>query len=336
MRVVITGAAGFIGANLVHHWRRSRPADAIVAYDALTYAGRRESLPQAERAGHFEFVHGDVGDAPRLTAALQGADLVIHLAAESHNDRAVVDPERFLRTNVVGTSTLLEVARHLDLPRLHHVSTDEVFGSLELDTSKRFTEESPYRPRGPYAATKAASDLLVQAWGATYGMRATISNCGNNFGPYQFPEKLIARAIVRLIRGETVPLYGDGRHVRDWIYVADHCTALETVALHGRPGRTYLVGAENERSNTEVIHRLLEEFGRGEESVVSVADRPGHDRRYAIDPRRIQEELGWKAQFHFEAALHETANWYRTHPDWWTPLLAEASATLPTARAVPP
>ena len=326
MRVVITGGAGFIGSNLARYWVRQHPGDRLTVYDALTYAGRRESLRDLEGSHNFQFVRGDVRDGVALDAVIRDAELVIHLAAETHNDRAVSDPAPFVSTNIVGTATLLEACRRHDVPRLHHVSTDEVFGSLPLDAPEKFTEASPYRPHGPYSASKASADHLVRAWHDTYGLPVTLSNCSNNFGPYQFPEKLIALAITRLLSGGTVPLYGDGLHVRDWIFVDDHCSALDLVAHRGRNGATYLVSAGVELPNVDVVRRLLRQFGAGEEAVERVRDRPGHDRRYALDARRIREELGWQPQHDFDRALALTVEWYRNNESWWRPLLPTATA----------
>lgn len=321
MKVLLTGGAGFIGANLAHYWTSQHPDDELVVFDALTYAGRRESILELEGRPGFQFVHGDIADRTTMRAALDDVDLVLHLAAESHNDRAIQDPMLFLRTNIFGTAALLEECRRRDIARFHHVSTDEVFGMLPLDQPDRFTEDSPYRPRGPYPASKAAADHLVRAWGETYGVRYTISNSGNNVGPYQFPEKLIPLSIVRLLRGQVIQLYGDGLHVRDWIYVVDHCEAIDAIAHRGINAATYLVSAENELSNLAVARRLLHLFNRGESDIEFIADRPGHDRRYALDPRRLREELGWRPRHAFDAALRSTVDWYRTHASWWEPLL---------------
>jgi dTDP-glucose 4,6-dehydratase len=325
VKVVITGGAGFIGSNLTHRWILTHPEDSVVVLDALTYAGRRESLLPLEQLPRFQFVHGDICDPRTVGSTLTGADLVVHLAAESHNDRAVKDPMPFIRTNVEGTAALLEACRKLDIPRFHHVSTDEVFGSLSLEDRQGFTEETPYRPRGPYSASKASADHLVRAWFETYGLPVTLSNCSNNFGPYQYPEKLIALAIARLLSGGKVPLYGDGLHVRDWIFVEDHCEALDVIAHHGKPGRTYLVSAGMELPNIDVVHRILAQFGKGEEGIERVADRPGHDRRYALDAGRLREELGWKPRHDFDTALKMTIDWYRQNENWWRPLLSGPS-----------
>jgi len=325
VRVLLTGGAGFIGSNLAHLWRALRPTDELVVLDALTYAGHRVSLAALEGSPGFSFVRGDVVDRDTVLNAMRGAELVLHLAAESHNDRAIAEPMPFVRTNVEGTANLLECARRLDVARFHHVSTDEVFGSLPLDSPHRFTLDSPYAPRSPYAASKAAADHLVRAWSETYGLQTTISNCGNNFGPFQHPEKLIPLAIVRLLAGEPFPLYGDGRNVRDWIYVEDHCRALIEIASRGSPGRTYLISAESERSNADVVGQVVRLLGAPPSLVRRVPDRPGHDRRYALDPTRTRLELGWAAETPFEEGMRRTVEWYRQHRDWWSPLLSSGT-----------
>ncbi len=322
MKVVLTGGAGFIGSNLAHHWAARHPEDTVLVVDALTYAGRRESLADLNHRPGFSFLKGDITDPHVWDEALPGTDLVLHLAAETHNDRAIADPLVFVRTNVLGTAQLLEGCRRHDVPRLHHVSTDEVFGSLALDSPDRFDENSPYRPRGPYSASKASADHLVRAWSETYGLAYTLSNCGNNFGPFQHPEKFIPLAITRALRGGRIPLYGDGKNVRDWIYVIDHCEAVDLIAHRGQVGSTYLVSAENELSNLEVLRRLLALLGTDWKIVEHVTDRPGHDRRYALDPGRLKAELGWQPRFTFDEGLEATVEWYRAHETWWSPLLA--------------
>jgi len=329
MKVVITGGAGFIGSNLVHYWTRQHPDDSVTVVDALTYAGRRASLSDLEGRRGFEFRVADIGDANAMREAVRDVELVLNLAAETHNDRAIVDPLPFARTNVLGTMVLLEACRKADVGRFHHVSTDEVYGSLALDDPARFTENTPYSPRGPYSASKASSDHLVRAWHETYGLNATISNCGNNFGPYQHPEKLIPLAITHLIRGARVPIYGDGKNVRDWIYVEDHCSALDLIAHRGANGATYLVSAENELSNRELVTKLAAHFGKGPEVLESVTDRAGHDRRYALDPGKLRSELGWRPRVAFEDALGRTVAWYRENPSWWTPLLSPEGSRAP-------
>lgn len=326
MKVVITGGAGFIGSNLARYWRIHHPDDAVVVLDALTYAGHRESIHDLESNGSFRFARADLCDASQVRATIQGADLVIHLAAETHNDRAIADPMPFVRTNVEGTAVLLEAVRQLEIPRFHHVSTDEVFGSLELDSPARFDESSPYRPRGPYSASKAAGDHLVRAWHETYGLPVTLSNCSNNFGPFQHPEKLIPLAITRLLTGGKIPVYGDGRNVRDWIHVDDHCRAIDAVCARGKIGSTYLVSAGWELPNLEVVQRILRQFGKGSESIEFVRDRPGHDRRYALDSRRLREELDWRPVHTFDEGLAATIDWYRANEGWWRTMISTAGA----------
>jgi dTDP-glucose 4,6-dehydratase len=323
VKVVITGGAGFIGSNLVHHWHRVHPEDMLVVYDLLTYAGHRESLRDIEHTNNYEFVHGDILDSRLVRETLDGAELVVHLAAETHNDRAIFEPKLFVRTNVEGTATLLEGVRHAGVRRFHHVSTDEVFGSLELTDPGRFTTNSLYRPRSPYAASKAAADHLVRAWGETYGIDYTISNCGNNFGPYQHPEKLIPMAITRLLRGQPVPIYGDGLNVRDWIFVQDHCEAIDLIAHRGRPKATYLISAECEKTNIDIVTRLLKALARDAGLLRHVADRPGHDRRYSLDPSQLKSELGWRANTAFDDGIQKTVEWYRSNETWWRPFLRE-------------
>ena len=332
VKVVITGGAGFIGSNLAHYWARTHKADQLVVLDALIYSGHRESLADLEKEGRVAFVRGDVTDPRAVTEALRDTELVLHLAAESHNDRAIEDPLPFVRTNVVGTAVLLEAARKVDLPRFHHVSTDEVFGSLPLEGNALFTLNTAYQPRSPYAASKAAGDHLVRAWSETYGMDVTISNCGNNYGPFQHPEKLIPLAITRLLRDEPVPVYGDGRNVRDWIYVEDHCAAIDLVAHRGRTGATYLVSAQAERSNNEVVKQLLKILEKDASLMVYVKDRPGHDRRYSLDSSVLRTELGWRPRVGFEEGLQRTVEWYRSNESWWLPILGR-NASLPSTES---
>jgi dTDP-glucose 4,6-dehydratase len=332
VRVLITGGAGFIGSNLAHYWLGNHPEDRVTVYDSLTYAGHRASLAGLSRNPRFSFVEGDIRDSALLSRTLNDIDLVVHLAAESHNDRAIADPMVAVHTNAVGTAVLLEACRRSRISRFHHVSTDEVYGSLPLESGDRFTLASPYAPRGPYSASKAASDHFVRAWFETYGVPTSISNSGNNFGPYQHPEKLIPRTITNLLLGKSVPLYGDGKNIRDWIYVEDHCSALDLISRRGTPGRTYLVSAQNERSNRELVGLILKRFSLSAERIVFVPDRPGHDRRYALDPSALVQELAWKPRYPFDEALFATIDWYRSHRDWWQPLLTEESSNPNTAR----
>ena len=318
MRLLVTGGAGFIGANFVHSTVREHPGDVVTVVDALTYAGSRESLRGVEDS--IELVEGDIADVDVIDPLVAAADAVVHFAAETHVDNALADPRPFLHSNVTGTFAVLEAVRRHGV-RLHHVSTDEVYGDLELDGPTRFTEATPYNPSSPYSATKAAADMLVRAWVRSYGVHATISNCSNNFGPYQHIEKFIPRQITNILTGRRPKLYGTGANVRDWIHVDDHNSAVRAILERGEAGRTYLIGADNEQSNLAVLQSLLEIMGRDPDDFDHVTDRSGHDLRYAIDPSTLRDELGWTpARTDFTEALRETVEWYRTHPDWWAPL----------------
>jgi len=318
--VLVTGGAGFIGANFVRWLLRERPAVRIVTLDALTYAGRRENLPEDER---HRFVHGDIRDRALVEKLLReyAIDTLVHFAAESHVDRSILGPEAFVQTNIVGTFQLLEAARAVGLKRFHHVSTDEVFGSLGPHDPP-FTETTPYDPRSPYSASKAASDHLVRAYVHTFGLPATISNCSNNYGPFQFPEKLIPLMIANARAGKPLPVYGDGKQVRDWLYVEDHCEALVAVIERGRVGETYNIGGGVQPTNLEVVERLcaildeMEPGRRHADLIQFVADRPGHDRRYAMDIRKIERELGWRPKFPLEQGLRLTVRWYLDNEAW--------------------
>ena len=313
--LLITGGAGFIGGNLVHHVA-DHTSDTVTVLDALTYAGNRASLDGLPK-DRVTFVEGDIANPDLVDSLVKQADAVIHLAAESHNDNSLSDPSPFLRTNLEGTFTLLEAVRRHDV-RFHHVSTDEVYGDLPLGTPERFTEHTPYNPSSPYSATKAGSDLLVRAWVRSFGVAATISNCSNNYGPRQHVEKFIPRQITNLIDGIRPRLYGAGANVRDWIHVDDHNRAVLDILDRGRIGETYLIGADGELSNREVVGMILEAFGRDAEDFDHVPDRPGHDLRYAIDATRLREELGWEPRYaDFAAGLADTVAWYREHEDWW-------------------
>jgi dTDP-glucose 4,6-dehydratase len=317
MRVLVTGGAGFIGCNFVHWTRANRPEVEITVLDALTYAGNERSLDTVR--DQVSFVHGDVTDARLVDTLVSAADVVVHFAAESHNDNSLHDPSPFVTTNVLGTYTLLEAVRRHGI-RLHHVSTDEVFGDLELDDPDRFREETPYNPSSPYSATKAGSDLLVRAWVRSFGVTATISNSSTNYGPHQHVEKFIARQITNLIDGVRPKLYGEGKNVRDWIHVDDHTSAIWAIIDHGRSGDTYLIGADGERSNREVVEALLEVFGQPCDAFDLVPDRPGHDLRYAIDSTKLRTELGWQPRLSdFSEGLAVTAQWYRDNEAWWRP-----------------
>lgn len=317
-RVVVTGGCGFIGSNFVHHVAREHPGVHVTVLDKLTYAGNPENIAWLP-ADRVELVVGDVCDAALVDRLVAGADAVVHYAAESHNDNSIADPAPFLETNVRGTYTLIEACRKHGV-RYHHVSTDEVYGDLALDDPARFTEETPYRPSSPYSSTKAASDMLVRAWARTFGLKATISNCSNNYGPYQHVEKFIPRQITNLIDGVRPKLYGDGKNVRDWIHTEDHSSAVWRILTRGRIGETYLIGTDGERDNLAVLREILRAFGRPEDDFDWVRDRPGHDRRYAIDSSKLRRELGWEPQHtDFAAGLAETIAWYRGNEAWWRP-----------------
>lgn len=315
-RIIVTGGAGFIGSNFVHWVVNNQPDTHVIVLDALTYAGNLDNLSGIP-SDRMEFVHGDICDKELLARIVPDSDAIVHFAAESHNDNSILDPEPFVRTNVYGTFCLLEAAR-LNNVRFHHISTDEVYGDLDLDDPARFTEATPYKPSSPYSSSKASSDMLVRAWCRTYGVRATISNCSNNYGPRQHIEKFIPRQITNILSGIRPKLYGDGLNVRDWIHTEDHSSAVWTILTRGRVGETYLIGADGERSNIEVLRAILLEMGCDADDFDWVRDRPGHDRRYAIDSTKLRVELGWMPSHdNFSEGLSETIAWYRDNPQWW-------------------
>lgn len=315
MRVLVTGGAGFIGANFVLRTVSTRPDVRIRVLDKLTYAANPATL--ASVSDSVELVEGDIADAELVDRLVGETDLVVHFAAESHNDNSLADPSVFIQTNLVGTYTLLEAVRRHRV-RYHHISTDEVYGDLELDDPARFTEDTPYNPSSPYSSTKAGSDLLVRAWVRSFGVAATLSNCSNNYGPYQHVEKFIPRQITNVLSGVRPRLYGDGRNVRDWIHVDDHNDAVWTIIDQGRIGETYLIGADGEVDNRTVVEMILELLGQPRDAFDFVTDRAGHDRRYAIDSTRLRTELGWlPAYLDFRSGLAATIDWYRDNPDWW-------------------
>lgn len=316
--IIVTGGCGFIGSNFVHYVVENHPGVHVTVLDKLTYAGNKENIAGLP-ADRVELVVGDICDKDLLDRITPAHDAIVHYAAESHNDNSIANPEPFLRTNVEGTYRLLEACRKYNV-RYHHVSTDEVYGDLALDDPARFTEQTPYNPSSPYSSTKAASDLLVRAWTRTYGLRTTISNCSNNYGPYQHVEKFIPRQISNIIQGLRPKLYGDGRNVRDWIHTDDHSSAVWTILTKGRMGETYLIGADGEKSNIDVLRAILAEMGKGADDFDWVKDRPGHDRRYAIDSTKLRTELGWQPRHtNFEEGLRQTIEWYKTYEDWWLP-----------------
>ncbi|NLE80666.1 MAG: dTDP-glucose 4,6-dehydratase [Rhodococcus sp.] len=315
MRVLVTGGAGFIGANFVHQTVRERADVQVTVLDSLTYAGNRASLEPV--AQQIEFVHGDITDAELVDRLVAASDVVVHFAAESHNDNSLGDPWPFVHTNIVGTYTLLESVRRHDV-RYHHISTDEVYGDLELDDPGRFSESTAYNPSSPYSSTKASSDMLVRAWTRSFGVRATLSNCSNNYGPYQHIEKFIPRQITNVLCGIRPKLYGDGLNVRDWIHVDDHNSAVWAVIDKGEIGQTYLIGADGEVNNRTVVESVLDVLGKSPDAFDFVTDRPGHDRRYAIDSTRLRTELGWRPRYQdFRSGLEATVAWYRDNESWW-------------------
>jgi dTDP-glucose 4,6-dehydratase len=318
MKILVTGGAGFIGANFVHYWAKNNPADEIVNLDALTYAGNLENLKNLEDNENHRFIKGNIRDTEFINNFFEQEkfDLVVHFAAESHVDRSVLSSKDFIETNVNGTMNLLDAAKNNGNVRFHHVSTDEVFGALGME-DKPFDEKTPYDPRSPYSASKAASDHLVRAYFHTHKLPITISNCSNNYGPYQFPEKLIPLFATNLIEGKKIPVYGTGENIRDWIHVDDHNRGVEMIIKKGKIGETYCLGGASERTNMEITKLILDFMQKGEEQIEYVQDRKGHDLRYAIDFSKAKNELGWEPQIDFENGLKETVMWYKNNQDWW-------------------
>lgn len=318
MKILVTGGAGFIGANFILYWMNNHLNDEIVNFDKLTYAGNLENLKDVENNPKYKFVRGDITNVDEVAGAMDGVDIVVHFAAESHVDRSIHDPSPFVVTNVVGTQVLLDQALKNNVKRFHHISTDEVFGALKLEDSNKFNEKTPYDPRSPYSASKAGSDHLVRAYHETFGLPISITNCSNNFGPFQFPEKIIPLAITNLIEGKKIPIYGDGKYVRDWLYVEDHARAIEAVLEKGKVGQTYVVGGLTEDiPNIEVAKKLIKLLGKSEDDIEYVTDRPGHDRRYAVDWSKIKNELGWEPKYDFDTWLEKTVEWYKENESWW-------------------
>ena len=325
MKLLVTGGAGFIGSNFIRYWLKKYPKDKILNLDKLTYAGHLSSTEDFSDNPNYTFIKADICDAKIVDRAMKGIDCVIHFAAESHVDRSIVGPATFVKTNVLGTQVLLDAAVKNKVKRFHHVSTDEVFGSLPLKIAEKFSEKTIYDPRSPYSASKAASDHLVRAYHNTYGLNITITNTSNNYGPFQDPEKFLPRMITNLIDDKQIPIYGDGKNVRDWLYVEDHCRAIDVVLQRARAGETYLVGGlTDDISNLEVAKKLLKIFKKDQSFIKFVKDRPGHDRRYAIDWSKIRRELGWIPKHDFDSWLVKTVEWYRKNEWWWRPIKKEA------------
>ncbi|OGH24384.1 MAG: dTDP-glucose 4,6-dehydratase [Candidatus Levybacteria bacterium RIFCSPLOWO2_01_FULL_39_24] len=318
MKLLVTGGAGFIGSNFILYWMKNYPQDRIVNLDNLTYAGNLENLKEVEKNPNYKFIHGNICNLNIVGEAMRGIDTVVHFAAESHVDRSILKPSDFIVTNVVGTQVLLDSALKHKVKRFHHISTDEVYGSLKLNDQSKFNERTNYNPNSPYSASKAGSDHLVKAYSETYGLPITITNCSNNFGPYQFPEKFIPLAITNILEDKKVPVYGDGLYVRDWLYVIDHCRAIDLVLNKGKVGETYLVGGmTDDISNLEVVKKILKIMGKPESFVEHVKDRLGHDRRYAVNWSKIEKELGWKPLHDFDEWLEKTIAWYKENEKWW-------------------
>ncbi|MCA9381825.1 dTDP-glucose 4,6-dehydratase [Candidatus Dojkabacteria bacterium] len=323
MNLLVTGGAGFIGSNFIHYWIKNHPKDKVINLDKLTYAGNLNSLSSIEANPNYSFVKGDIKDKKLVDELASKVDTVVHFAAETHVDRSILGPEEVIMTNVVGTGVLLEAARKYDL-RLHHISTDEVFGSLELDSNERFNEQTPYDPKQPYSAAKAGSDMLVRAYYETYGVKTTISNCSNNYGPYQHPEKLLPKSIINILTGKKIPMMKTSTAVRDWLFVEDHCKAIDLIISNGKLGETYCIGGDSEIPLKEFIEKVCKlmnvEF---EDTVEIVPDRKSHDLRYAIDHTKITKELGWKPSVKFEDGLKLTIDWYKENESWWKDLVED-------------
>lgn len=325
MKLIITGGAGFIGSNFIYYQLKNHPEDEFICLDKLTYAGNLSSLKSAMEQLNFKFVKGDIVDRDFVYSLFEAEkpDIVVNFAAESHVDRSILEPELFLKTNVIGTGVLMDACRKYGIKRYHQVSTDEVYGDLPLDRPDLFfTETTPLHTSSPYSASKASADLLVLAYHRTYGLPVTISRCSNNYGPYHFPEKLIPLMIINALHDRALPVYGDGANVRDWLYVEDHCSAIDLIIREGREGEVYNVGGHNEKSNLDVVKIILKALGKSEDLVTFVKDRPGHDRRYAIDPTKIHNELGWLPQTKFEDGIDKTIEWYLANKDWWQEIIS--------------
>ena len=325
MKILVTGGAGFIGGNFVHYMVNKYPEDMIVNLDLLTYAGNLETLKPVEDKPNYRFVRGDIADREFIFKLFEEEkfDVVINFAAESHVDRSISDPGIFVKTNVLGTTTLLDASREFGVKRYHQVSTDEVYGDLPLDRPDLFfTETTPLHTSSPYSSSKASADLFVLAYHRTYGLPVTVSRCSNNYGPYQFPEKLIPLMISRALADESLPVYGNGANVRDWLHVYDHCVAIDLIVREGKVGEVYNIGGHNERTNMEVVKTILKALGKPESLITHVTDRLGHDRRYAIDPTKLETELGWKPKYTSDTGIPETIKWYLDNEDWWKHIIS--------------
>lgn len=325
MKIIVTGGAGFIGGNFIHYIINKYPEDQIVCFDALTYAGNMETLQPVIDKSNFKFIKGDISDRNAVYKMFQEEtpDVIVNFAAESHVDRSITNPEVFLTTNILGTGVLLDACKKYGIKRYHQVSTDEVYGDLPLDRPELFfTEETPIHASSPYSASKASADLLVKAYGRTFGLPITISRCSNNYGPYHFPEKLIPLVIANVLNDKPIPVYGKGENVRDWLYVEDHCIAIDLIIRYGVVGEVYNIGGHNEKTNLDVVKTIITALGKSENLITYVTDRPGHDMRYAIDPTKIGNELGWQPETKFEEGIRRTIQWYLNNQSWWKNILS--------------
>ena len=325
MNILVTGGAGFIGSNFIHYMLEKHPDDNLINLDLLTYAGNIHNLDDVQDNPHYHFVKGNIVNRELVTHLVHefNIDHIVNFAAESHVVRSILHPEVFVETNVQGTLALLDVAKREGVEKFLQVSTDEVYGTL--GATGYFTEESPLQPNSPYSASKASADMLVRAYYETYGMNVNITRCSNNYGPYQFPEKLIPLMTSNGMEGKDLPIYGNGKNIRDWLYVSDHCQAIDLVLRNGKPGEVYNVGGHNERTNNEIVHLIVDNLGISEDHIKYVKDRLGHDKRYAIDPTKIETELGWKPEYTFDTGIVKTIDWYKNNEDWWQPLKAKAA-----------
>ena len=319
-KIFVTGGAGFIGSSFIRYWISRHPEDRLTNFDALTYAGNPQNLKSVEDRPQYCFIKGDIIDFALVRKAMRGTDIVVHFAAETHVDRSITGPSIFSRTNTLGVQTMLEAAREVGVKKFIHISTDEVFGSLKINDKKKFKESTPYAPSSPYAASKAGGDMLVQSYCKTYNFPGIITHCGNNFGPYQYPEKFIPLMIINALQGKALPIYGDGRYIRDWIYVEDHVRAIEAVVEKGRIGESYCIGGEP-KMNLEVARTILKILGKGKDLLKFVKDRPGHDRKYVLDSAKIKRDLKWRPRHTFEEGLGDTIEWYQKNRVWWQALM---------------
>lgn len=325
MNILVTGGAGFIGSNFIHYMLEKHPDDNLINLDLLTYAGNIHNLDDVQDNPHYHFVKGNIVNRELVTHLVHefNIDHIVNFAAESHVDRSILHPEVFVETNVQGTLALLDVAKREGVEKFLQVSTDEVYGTL--GATGYFTEESPLQPNSPYSASKASADMMVRAYYETYGLNVNITRCSNNYGPYQFPEKLIPLMTSNGMEGKDLPIYGNGKNIRDWLYVSDHCQAIDLVLRKGKPGEVYNVGGHNERTNNEIVHLIVDNLGISEDHIKYVKDRLGHDKRYAIDPTKIETELGWKPEYTFDTGIVKTIDWYKDNEDWWRPLKTKAA-----------